>query len=242
MKTRRILNLGKIAYYGKRKENAVELIAETERGYFSVCGSIKNRTNTDSLMGGQCVDEIAARFKHNEAVQNLKKLWRVFHLYNLEQIPPRFRVVIQDFINEETNNPDFDRLFTARAELEVKESVTKWGTYTEGKLTVFPDGYEAERFPLRQGDEEKTPILDRAERIIETLYRGAPAIKVKKESNREQYEQSEREEARAELAEAVETAKKVAYILEAGEQDKKSVKSALYDLRAALRALGGWKV
>lgn len=235
---RRILTLGKIAYYGKRKENAVKLIAETERGYFSVCGEVRNRTNTDSLIGGQCVDEIAGMFKHNEAVQNLAKLWRVFHLCDLDKIPLRFRGVIDDFIKEETNNPDFDRLQAFRAKLEITEKVTRYGTYTEGALTVYSI-CGAERFPLRQGDEDKNRILDRAERIIATLYNGAPLIKVTKESNREQYEQAEREEARAELAEAVEIAKKVAYILEGGELEKKRVKSALYNLRSALRVLKG---
>ena len=239
---KRILNLGKVAYYGKRKENDVELIAETKRGYFSVCGNVWNRTKTDILMGGQCVDEIAAMFKSNVAAQKLCRLWSVFHLYPVDKIPSRFRRVIDAFIDSGINALFFDRLQAVRAEMEVVEYVSRWGTITSGALTVYTDEYGEEVFTLAQCYEDKSPISDRAERIIATLYNGAPAIKVTTESNREQYEQAEREEARAELAEAVETAKKVEYILEAGEQDKKSVKSALYDLRSALRALGGWKV
>lgn len=75
---------GKIDYNGTgRKVNDVEIEMELKDGVFRASGSIKNARGTDSLSGGQNIDEIADLMKDNKDVQEIRDLWHKYHLNNL---------------------------------------------------------------------------------------------------------------------------------------------------------------
>lgn len=82
---RKTFELGKIAYYGSRRENAVDVtieLREKEHGEleFSATGNIWNRIHTDILSGGQNLDEIA-KFKGNNPIfKEIYKFWKLYHL------------------------------------------------------------------------------------------------------------------------------------------------------------------
>ena len=85
---RRTIAFGKIACYGKRKENLVEIemeLRENSDGHpvFTACGNVWNRTHTDILMGGQCLDEIGHVPVNDGLFQEIVGLWQRYHLNDL---------------------------------------------------------------------------------------------------------------------------------------------------------------
>ena len=83
------LYFGKVDFYGHgRKINTVDIemeLKEKDDGkiVFTASGNIWNSHHTDIVMGGQCIDEIAKLFPHNEKVQRIKKIWERWHLNDL---------------------------------------------------------------------------------------------------------------------------------------------------------------
>lgn len=96
------LNLGKVAYYGKRRINAVslELRIEEHDTYdgkltvdlepvndkylsVSICGEIWNNLHTDIIAGGQLVDEIA-KLIPSKRVKRIEELWNRWHLNDMK--------------------------------------------------------------------------------------------------------------------------------------------------------------
>lgn len=86
---RRTFKFGKIsAYKNGRKENEVELEVElrsNRNGFpvFSVSGDVWNRIHTDIVMGGQCLDDISRVPVNNALFQEIKGLWKKYHLNDL---------------------------------------------------------------------------------------------------------------------------------------------------------------
>lgn len=95
---KKTLNLGKIAYYGNRKINPVEIDIEIREcggeptyrngafcGYtptyteLSICGSIWNSRHTDCWSAGQNIDTIA-EYIHTPQMQAIQAMWKKFHL------------------------------------------------------------------------------------------------------------------------------------------------------------------
>ena len=94
--------LGKIAYWGNRKINAVDVQIEVREcggdptyrdglfcGYtptyteLSICGNIWNARHTDIVCGGQCIDEIA-KYIHTPTRQAIHSMWKKFHLNGMK--------------------------------------------------------------------------------------------------------------------------------------------------------------
>ena len=94
--------LGKIAYRGNRKVNAVDVEIEVrERGgemmeyrdgtfhyapiytELSICGNIWNARHTDIVCGGQCIDVIA-KYLHTPKMQAIYSMWEKFHLNGMK--------------------------------------------------------------------------------------------------------------------------------------------------------------
>lgn len=95
---KKTIQLGKIAYCGNRKINAVDVEIEVREcggeptyrgglfcGYtptyteLSICGNIWNARHTDIVCGGQCIDEIA-KYIHSPKVQAIQAMWKKYHL------------------------------------------------------------------------------------------------------------------------------------------------------------------
>lgn len=83
---KRTFQFGKIsAYKNGRKENEVELEVELRKnkdGFpeLSVVGAVWNRIHTDWVMGGQCLDDIQRVPMNNSLFQEIKGLWKKYHL------------------------------------------------------------------------------------------------------------------------------------------------------------------
>lgn len=89
-KQSKIFSFGKIAYYGTRKLNAVELELELKhenngKTILSICGNVWNAKHTDIVMGGQCLDTLNEFecLKNNETFKCLYRLWKLYHLNDL---------------------------------------------------------------------------------------------------------------------------------------------------------------
>ena len=98
--------LGKIAYCGNRKINAVDVEIELREcggdatyrdgifaGYtptyteLSICGNIWNGRHTDIVRGGQCIDTIAEYIK-TPLMQSIYSMWKKYHLNGMHAGTP----------------------------------------------------------------------------------------------------------------------------------------------------------
>lgn len=92
---------GKIDYYGNgRKSNAVEIEMELKDGNFSAMGFIKNARGTDSVSGGQNIDEIADLMKDNKDVQEIHSLWKKYHLNQMHAGTEKQEEALEKFKSE----------------------------------------------------------------------------------------------------------------------------------------------
>lgn len=74
---------------GKKLNRAeIEMTFDPVHITLSISAGVWNRTGTDYLMGGQCVDEVAGFFPENPTAQRLLKLWQRWHLNNLKAGSP----------------------------------------------------------------------------------------------------------------------------------------------------------
>ena len=85
---KRTFNFGKIAAYGTRKINAVDITIElTEKDgkkVFSASGNVWNTRHTDIIRGGQCLDYIATTaIRHNPTFKKIYRLWKNYHLNDM---------------------------------------------------------------------------------------------------------------------------------------------------------------
>ena len=92
---------GKIDYYGNgRKSNAVEIEMELKDGNFRAMGFIKNARGTDSVSGGQNIDEIADLMKDNKDVQEIHSLWKKYHLNQMHAGTEKQEEALEKFKGE----------------------------------------------------------------------------------------------------------------------------------------------
>ena len=97
---KRTISFGKIAYYGNRKENEVEIelrLNEENKPVLSICGNIWNRIHSDILAGGQCLDTIA-EYKKTPLFKEIYVFWKKYHLNDI--IPENDLNRIKEIINE----------------------------------------------------------------------------------------------------------------------------------------------
>src|SRR5574344_1213081 len=98
------INCGKVAAYGTRKINAAEIhfeLFENDKHQivFSACGTVWNSKHTDSVMGGQCLNNgvlknIAPRNSKEKAVI---EMWKKYHLNDMHAGTPAQEAALADF-------------------------------------------------------------------------------------------------------------------------------------------------
>lgn len=94
-------SFGKIDYYGNgRKSNEVEIEMQLKDGVFTASGSIKNARGTDSVSGGQNIDEIADLMKNNKDVQEIHSLWKKYHLNQMHAGTEKQEEALEKFKGE----------------------------------------------------------------------------------------------------------------------------------------------
>ena len=85
MKTiiRKTIELGKVAYYGKRRSNMADVTIELREVFnrveLSIMGGIWNHMHTDYYTCGQCLDTIA-EYVHTATFKRIYHLWKDYHL------------------------------------------------------------------------------------------------------------------------------------------------------------------
>lgn len=86
---KRIIDFGKIPYTSDKVANRVTVeieLKEKENGQkvFTASGNIWNRTNTDIICGGQCLDEISrTEIGINPKFKQIYRLWKLYHLNDM---------------------------------------------------------------------------------------------------------------------------------------------------------------
>lgn len=106
----RITKLNKIDYYGTgRKINAVELELNIRdwngADQFAACASVWNLPHTDCVICGQCLEDLA-RFpavRFNSLYKEVRRLWSLYHLKYLQDIPEPDRTKIYQLVKGEAN-------------------------------------------------------------------------------------------------------------------------------------------
>ena len=127
---RKKINLGKIAYWGNRRINAVDVeIVLRERGgeqiikhdcgfdtlvgytptytELSICGNIWNASHTDIVCGGQCIDEIAKYIKTPQ-MQKILTIWKRWHLNGMKAGTPEQEDLVKKYRAEHDGRYDYD--------------------------------------------------------------------------------------------------------------------------------------
>jgi hypothetical protein len=102
------INCGKVAAYGTRKINAAEIhfeLFENDKHQivFSACGTVWNSKHTDSVMGGQCLNNWV--FKHiaarNSKAKAVIEMWKKYHLNDMHAGTPAQEAALADFEEKE---------------------------------------------------------------------------------------------------------------------------------------------
>lgn len=86
---KRIIDFGKIPYTSDKVANRVTVeieLKEKENGQkvFTASGNIWDRTNTDIICGGQCLDEISrTEIGNDPKFKQIYRLWKLYHLNDM---------------------------------------------------------------------------------------------------------------------------------------------------------------
>jgi len=186
----RTISYGKHAVGGARKANEVTLTVRVEptvwfdtkkqqnytKGeHFSVTGDVWNARHTDIIRGGQCIDYIVEKIAKGRNAKNIRALWEVFHIQQMDAIPKRFRTAIMEFVEGRTETVVLERKRCQSYLLKATEKVTDYGTFTDGTVTVKTEDGITEVIRLNQCDEKTHPITERASETIGWLYEDAPS-------------------------------------------------------------------
>lgn len=84
---KKTFSFGKIDFFNRGvRDNAVSVEVEYNekdgKKVFTACGNIWNRTHTDIVAGGQCLDTIAEYVK-DEKFLEIYRLWKLYHLNDM---------------------------------------------------------------------------------------------------------------------------------------------------------------
>lgn len=103
-KIEKTIELGKIAYLGKRKINPVELtIALEDRKagpVFTASAAVWNKSKTDYLIVGQCLDRLVPHLGGNETFMMVYRLWKAYHLNNMKAGTPKQEAAVKEYLKD----------------------------------------------------------------------------------------------------------------------------------------------
>ena len=105
-KQRKVIDFGKIAFYGNRKINKVTIeikLKETPEGLeLSISGNVWNNRESDIITGGQCLDDLLPYFENNKPYKEIYRLWKNYHLNGMNAGTKEQTKAINDYL-EKTN-------------------------------------------------------------------------------------------------------------------------------------------
>ena len=94
---------GKIGLYGKRKINLVEVeicLEETDKPVFTASATVWNRSKTDCILAGQCLDTLVPYLKDNELFMKIHRFWKLFHLNNMKAGTPKQEAAVEEYLKD----------------------------------------------------------------------------------------------------------------------------------------------
>lgn len=102
---KKIISFGKHAVTGTSKTNEVTIemrLEKNNQGHleFSAMGSVWNKTHTDLVMGGQCIDSIldeCPALRHNRLYQDIVGLWKRNHLNGMHAGTEKQEEALKEF-------------------------------------------------------------------------------------------------------------------------------------------------
>lgn len=152
-KLQKVFTFGKIKY-SKRKENLVEVEMELTaldkvRIQFTACGLIWNRTQTDCLQAGQCLDTI------NEYVQSplfktIYSLWKKYHLNTLHAGTKEQEAFLDNYFSDKEEKWEYEKA------CQVLKDNNLYEVEYEGKPYKYGHGWLYEAIP----DEDLNTIVN----------------------------------------------------------------------------------
>lgn len=85
------LYLGKCDGYGNGRKSCeayLEWTYDPHKGKFSMSADVWNARKTDTLMGGQCVDEVVKMFPKSAKTARMVEIWKAYHLNDMKAGSP----------------------------------------------------------------------------------------------------------------------------------------------------------
>lgn len=110
---KKTFDFGKIDFNGcGRKINRVTVEVELRTKFngeivFSVLGNIWNSKNTDTIVCGQCLDEINNFKKGNSVFNEIYRLWGLYHLNDMHAGTKEQEIEVKKWLKETGNRYDY---------------------------------------------------------------------------------------------------------------------------------------
>ena len=96
--------LGKIAYFGKRKINPVELTIALEDGkagpVFTASATVWNQSKTDCVLAGQCLDRLVPHFIGDDTFMKVYRFWKAYHLNDMKAGTPKQEAAVKEYLKD----------------------------------------------------------------------------------------------------------------------------------------------
>ena len=108
---RNVISFGKFDFNGcgrRINEITVEIeLRENRDGkpVLSVCGDVWNSKHTDIIRGGQCLDALNEKLKHNRLFAEIYDLWQKYHLNDMNAGTPEQLAFLEEH-KDEINEAD----------------------------------------------------------------------------------------------------------------------------------------
>jgi len=143
---------GKVDWNGRgQKANAItiEIRWDEENKSFAASGNVWNRSGTDIICGGQCIDEIYGRHfdfgeAGNKAMEVIHRLWKTHHLNDLRPGTEEQEAYLDSSEEYKKSNHDYDvavKVLKAAGLYEVPDP------RAEGKMYAYGTGWLTRKIP-----------------------------------------------------------------------------------------------
>ena len=133
----KVFNFGKIDFYNNgRKINPVTIevnLRDTDKGpEFSASGYVWNSKHTDTVCGGQCLDEldIVSTLHNNPLFSKIYRLWKLYHLNGMNAGTARQTKAINEYLERTNFRYDYSQMCDYLKSIDLyedKEYLFKYG-------------------------------------------------------------------------------------------------------------------
>ena len=137
--------IGKCDYAHSGKEDHAAYIAwSLKDGRFSMSADIRNPYGTDIVMGGQCVDTVAAFFPNDKKARRMVEIWRRWHMNDMRAGCEHQRAEGWDKRPIDPNRPPSTYITLKRGECGLLRDYSGWNMLAWATLQDHPNGLLSE--------------------------------------------------------------------------------------------------